>query len=217
MEESTREFMGRLRNLAEALGYKSLQQFQVGLGFSNSYFRNIGKINAEAEARIRRKHPNVNVDYLREGTGGPLTSADISLSEDSLSEVSYVPLLPISAFGGNLDGFEPSVCEYECEMIVSPIKNAGMAITISGDSMSPEYPNGCIVFIRKIDETAFIEWGRTYVLDTINGIIMKNVHPCEASEDKIICRSINPNYAEFPVSKKHIRGWYRVLCQMARK
>lgn len=34
--------------------------------------------------------------------------------------------------------------------------------------MAPEYPSGSRILIKRIDEKAFIEWGRVYVLDTMN-------------------------------------------------
>ena len=81
--------------------------------------------------------------------------------------------------------------------------------------MSPEYPSGSKVFLQKINEKSFIEWGNTYVLDTNNGIIIKNVFMNKDDEDSIVCRSINPNYADFTVRKQDIRGWYRVrLCMI---
>lgn len=205
-------FMERLRKVSVALGFRSLQSFQARLGFSNSYFRNMGRINPEAEKRILAAYPDVNIEYIRTGAGAPLRE---SAEKEIIANV--VPLLPVYAQGGSLNDFDLGVIESECEKIVSPIRDATLAITVTGDSMSPDYPNGSIVFVQKIDDKAFIEWGRTYVLDTINGVVVKNVHYCESDESRIVCRSINPNYADFTINREHIRGWYRVRCQLALK
>ena len=82
--------------------------------------------------------------------------------------------------------------------------------------MSPDYPSGCHVFIKKVDESIFIEWGKTYVLDTANGIVIKQVLPTP-DENVIECVSLNPKYAPFYVKKEYIYGWYVVLMTMAIK
>ena len=133
-----------------------------------------------------------------------------------ISKVTQVPLLPIEARGGSLGEYSEGVLPYQCELIQSPIKGAQFAIQVAGDSMSPDYPSGCHVFIKKVDESIFIEWGKTYVLDTANGIVIKQVHPTP-DENVIECVSLNPKYAPFHVRKEHIYGWYIVLMTMAIK
>ena len=63
--------------------------------------------------------------------------------------LSLIRLLPISAYGGSLNNFAMSIKDNDCERIISPIKGADFAITVSGDSMSPEYPNGSHILIKK--------------------------------------------------------------------
>lgn len=127
-----------------------------------------------------------------------------------------VPLLPLEAHGGSLVDFEGSVQDYECEQVVSPVRGASYAIHVAGDSMAPAYPNGCRVLIQRINEEAFIEWGRVYVLDTENGIVIKQVRKSD-EPDRVTCCSLNPapEFAPFDVEKRYIRGWFRVLMIMS--
>lgn len=97
-------------------------------------------------------------------------------------------------------------------MIVSPVRDVTLAVTVNGDSMSPEYPNGSKVFVQRVNEKSFIEWGATYLLNTVNGAVIKNVIPVKDDDTTIICRSINPNFADFPVNVSDILEWYRVRC-----
>lgn len=127
-----------------------------------------------------------------------------------------VPLIPISAQGGTLNDFTMSVMEYDCEKVISPIKGVDYAMTVSGDSMSPEYPSGCQILIKKINERAFIDWGKVFVLDTVNGTIIKKLMPTN-DPDKVLCVSINPNYPSFEVCLEHVTGVYRVLMCMSLK
>jgi len=130
----------------------------------------------------------------------------------------YVYLLPISAQGGSLNDFVVSVKESECEKIISPIKGVDWAITVAGDSMAPEYPSGSQILIKKINEKAFIDWGKVYVLDTCNGTVLKILVPSE-KEGFVKCLSINtePRYASFDVCFDDIYGVYRVMLCMSVK
>ena len=127
-------------------------------------------------------------------------------------------LLPVSAQGGSLNDFVVSVKEGDCEKVVSPIRGVDFAMTVSGNSMAPEYPNGSRIFIKKINERAFIEWGKTYVLDTCNGVLIKILVPSN-KEGYVRCISINtdPIFAPFDVSLNDIYGIYKVLLCMSVK
>ena len=128
-----------------------------------------------------------------------------------------VPLMPIYAKGGTLDEFSRSIMEDDCEKVLSPIKGADFAITVCGDSMSPDYPSGCHILIKKIEERAFIDWGKVFVLDTVNGTIIKKLMPVSDDPSKIRCISINPEYPPYEISLEYVRGIYRVLMCMSLK
>lgn len=146
----------------------------------------------------------INRTWLLTGEGSMFTT-EPSLAGFNEMEYTRVPLLPISAQGGSLNDFVVSVSLQDCEKIISPIKGADIAITISGDSMADEYPNGSIVLAKRINERAFIDWGKVYVLDTCNGVVVKALTPSE-KEDCIRCVSINPApiYAPFEVALNDI-------------
>ena len=136
--------------------------------------------------------------------------------EGKLLRVNQIPLLPIEARGGTLNDYSVGIMCYECEKVVSPVKGADFAIQVTGDSMSPDYPSGCHVFIKKVDESIFIEWGKVYVLDTANGIVIKQIQPTD--DDEVIqCVSLNPKYAPYKIRKEYIYGWYSILLVMALK
>jgi phage repressor protein C with HTH and peptisase S24 domain len=157
---------------------------------------------------------NINTEWLLTGEGEMLNTVINKLEED----ISYIPLLPISAQGGSLNDFVVSVKDADCEKIISPIKGAECAVTVSGDSMAPEYPAGSQVLIKRINEKAFIDWGKVYVLDTCNGTVIKILVPSER-EGYVKCVSINPDekYASFDVAFDDIYGIYRVLLCMSTK
>ena len=157
--------------------------------------------------------PEVNPDWLLTGSGEMYTDRP-STTENT--DAQLVPLLPVAAQGGTLNDFVVSVKASECEKIISPIKGVDYAMSISGDSMAPEYPSGAHILIKKINEKAFIDWGRVYVLDTCNGTVIKQLFPSD-KPDTVLCKSINPNYPPFEVSYADIYGVYRVLMCMSLK
>lgn len=163
------------------------------------------------------------VSKLMNEKGGAVPSAWVQ-EFTSLDSVPTLPkeasetllVIPVEAMGGTLGDFSESVQAYECERMVSPVKGADYAMKVSGDSMSPEYPNGCQILIKKINEKAFIEWGKVYVLDTDNGAVIKKIR--KTSKDNVIeCVSINADYQPFTIDTSFIHGWYRVLMVMSFK
>lgn len=174
---------------------------------------------------------DLSARWLLTGTGNMFSSEEetssdqpkeaketLSLQSNDDTYIYNVPLLPMMSQGGVLNEFTGSATLADCEMVVSPIKGVDFAIQVSGDSMHPEYPSGSRVLIKRITDPSFIEWGRAYVLDTQNGVIIKIVVPSE-KEDCIRCVSVNkdPIYAPFDVPKSSIYGIYRVLMCMIMK
>ena len=146
-----------------------------------------------------------------------------------VSEGAYeVPLLPVEAFAGRLQDWALSVDMRQCETLLCPLKGVDFAIRISGDSMEPNFHDGATLFIKRINERAFIPWGHVMVIDTENGVLVKLVYPGdpESPEDAgtastggvgarapkhIEARSYNPNYPPIRIPTASIYGLYRVM------
>lgn len=178
-------------------------------------------IGKKAAEKILNFYQDVNRVWFLTGEGDMLNVEKVSQPSYNLgtAEVATtVLLLPMYAHGGSLNDFVTSTKENDCEKVISPIGGVDFAIQVSGDSMSPEYPNGSRIFIKKINEKAFIEWGKTYVLDTCNGTVVKRIVPSDR-DGYIKCVSINPDpvYAPFEVSLSDVFGMYKVLLCMSVK
>lgn len=210
--------MSTQERLMQFLDYSHLSKLKFAniIGRSPSYVTNmVDGIGNSTLAVIEEKFPNLNIEWLQTGKGEMIKVKDcIRVVEKQIGNTVYV--LPVSAQAGRLTDFVNGVNEYDCEKMVSPIKNADFAITVTGDSMSPEYQSGSKVLISKVNEKAFIDWGKTYVLDTCNGIVIKNIFPGTTNE-VVKCVSINPNYPSFEISANDIYGWYRVLMCLSLK
>lgn len=133
---------------------------------------------------------------------------------ESPIQANTVPLLPIFAQAGHLTGWSESVTEVECERVISPVKNIDMAVHIYGESMYPDIPNGSVAYVRKVSGR-IIDWGKAYILDTVDGPLVKYITPGE-DEEHIKCVSANhdPKYAPIEVAKQDVIGLYRVVMCM---
>lgn len=191
-------------------------KFEKNCGLANAYVANIRKsITPEKLQKIAQRYPELNTGWLMTGEGAMLKSVSPTQRESSIGTqevATAVLLLPMYAHGGSLNDFVASAKENDCEKVISPISGVDFAIQVSGDSMSPEYSNGSRIFIKKINEKAFIEWGKTYVLDTCNGTVIKRIVPSDKA-GFVKCLSINPDpiYAPFEVDLKDVYGIYRVM------
>ena len=173
--------------------------------------------------KILNIYQDLNKVWLMTGEGDMLSSTSSAQPQPSVKnervaddEAYKVPLVPISALAGSLNDFSLSVKRDDCETVISPIKDIDMAIKISGDSMEPEYPSDSQVFVKKINERAFLEWGRVYVLNTCNGIVIKRLMPTN-DPNTVLCESINPKYPPFEVNLENVNGVYRVIMCMSFK
>lgn len=218
--------------LLEFLRFKGMgqQKFEISIGMSNGWANKVGdSIRESTLKKISEVYPELNIAWLKSGVGVMLNNGESEETlytpkeEQSQTNVAEeaaktVLLLPVSAQGGSLNDFVVSVKENDCEKVVSPIRGVDFAMTVSGDSMSPEYPNGSRIFIKRINERAFIEWGKVYVLDTCNGTVIKILVPAE-KEGYVKCVSINqdPIFAPFEVALEDIYGVYKVLICMSVK
>ena len=214
----------RIRQFISYIGL-TVSEFEGKTGLSNGSVSKMGDGTRRTTIdKISNSFPELSKVWLLTGEGEMLTTdapvVEQRKQETEENEGKLIPLLPLSAEGGSLDGFDNlGVSLPDCEVIYSPIKDADMAITVSGKSMEPDYPEGCRVVVKRINHDLFIEWGREYVLDTINGIVLKTLEPSD-DPNFIRCTSLNPDqrrYAPFEIPKESVRGVYRVHLMMGRK
>lgn len=215
METNERQ---RLRSFIEYINLSN-REFEINCSISNGYVSKDGNIRNDIRERILTAYPELNRTWLLTGDGNMLNDSNDTYINKVDDEIYYVPLVPLSAMAGKLTGFSlDGVTKQDCEFITSPIKGADFAVPVTGDSMAPEYPSGSRVLVQEINPNSFIEWGKVYVLDTCNGIVIKQLRKSN-KDGYVSCFSINDNsiYAPFDISLADIHGIYRVLLCLALK
>ena len=164
---------------------------------------------------------NVNPDWILTGKGdmysnssSVISSPSTPIDERPTGPASHVPegsqegipLLPISAMAGAFTD-DISVMEYECERYVIPaFKGADFLMQVSGDSMQPTYYSGDLVACQRIPlNDLFFQWNKTYVLDTLQGPLIKRIRR-GSDEQHVLIVSDNPAYEPFELSKDQFHG-----------
>lgn len=206
------------KRLIEYLRYKKITQteFTRALGVSSTYVGAMRKgIPAVKLKKICEMYPDLNRDWLLYGEGEMLNPIDEREGEGS-QKVYETLLLPVEAYAGGLEMFSRGVKASDCQRVFSPISGVDFAIPVKGESMEPRFHDGSTLLIKKINERAFIPWGHTMVIDTENGVLVKNLFPDDSpaegeEEEYVIAKSINPKFPEFKIPKTSIYGLYRVL------
>lgn len=118
-----------------------------------------------------------------------------------------LPLIPIDAMAGALTGSMDMIMEYDCERYIVPIfKGANFLIRVQGDSMTPRYLSGDIVACKRVGmDNLWFQWGKTYVIDTRQGALLKRIEPADKEGFVQIC-SDNSKYKPFVLPIDEING-----------
>lgn len=150
--------------------------------------------------------PDVNTEWLILGKGSMLKdNKDIPVAIPAVSSEEGIPLIPISAMAGFGTG-DMQVLEYECERFVIPtFREAEFLIQVKGSSMYPKYSSGDIVACKKLPIDTFFQWNKVYVLDTVQGALIKRIKK-SSSEDNLLIVSDNPKYEPFELKRSEIRS-----------
>lgn len=165
---------------------------------------------------IVENYPQYSPAWLLTGEGDMLKTkrsadSDSTLHESKIAKKEVIsqetrPRIPFDAAAGSLSIALGSVSESDCERLplIPILPRYDFTIIARGESMEPQYMSGDELACLFIKESSFIQWGRTHVLDTAQGIVVKRIYDHGTS---ITCKSNNPDYPDFDIPKEDI---YRI-------
>ena len=190
-------------------------EFARKMGLSPAYLASMRKSMPEEKMeRLCQVFPQINRDWLQYGEGEMYRDMKGTDINPYRLDRHMVPLIPTQAKAGSFSLYAQGVTEKDCIKVYSPNRAAECSIRVNGDSMEPVIHDGTMLFLKKINEKAFIPWGSPLVLDTENGSIVKMLFPSEKGEEYLEARSYNKAYPPFQIPTESIYGIYRIICQM---
>ena len=153
--------------------------------------------------------PEVSRPWLYFGEGRMLVAdAEKSLlaKEDAPAYEKTLPLIPYDAFAGLPAVDNIGIAFKDCEQYYIPdfiSRGADFLIRVSGDSMVPQYLNGDLLACTLIKDVLFFQWGKIYVIDTSQGVLVKRIMRIEGVDEHVLLVSENKDKYEpfkFPTS-----------------
>jgi len=193
----------------QLLEYKMIpkEDFYAKIGMTSASFRGNAKktpLNSNAIANILSQISDVNSDWLLTGQGEMLkTEKPLTQIIKKVEEVETRPRIPMDAAAGSLSIAVDGVTREQCEEmpVIKAFSKYDFTILAKGDSMEPEYHSGDELACLYLKNTNFVQWGRTHVLDTAQGILVKRIFDADES---ILCKSDNEFYSDFCIHKSEL-------------
>lgn len=172
---------------------------------------NTTRIGIDKIEKILTSCPEISADWLITGNGCMLKdNPDRDVIIRTYAD-DGIPFVPINAMAGLFVENYVSVIKKNCDLYVIPaFKNADFIIQVKGDSMAPKFISGDLVACSFVKTSSFFQWGRAYVIDTEQGVLLKYVKP-GLDKDHIILVSENKNYDPFVLNKRELRHLALVL------
>lgn len=147
-------------------------------------------------------YPLYSTRWLLTGEGRMTIDPSVTVATTT-GEGEGIPLIPFDAMAGVFRG-EMNAMTSMCEKLYIPGLKADFVIQVSGNSMEPRYYSGDMVACQNISlGDIFFQWGRAYVVDTDQGVLLKRVKQ-GSSEQTIMLVSENPDYSPFEILRSSI-------------
>jgi phage repressor protein C with HTH and peptisase S24 domain len=212
----------RVRKLCKWLIYDGYADndadLAVKMGYTKSSFSQIMNEKVHLSDKFIDKlcltNENINKVWINKNIGYMLNNDDAlhlinepSSNYDKIENQKGIPLIPIEAMAGFGNG-SVTVMDYDTQKYIVPefteLKTDFM-IRVKGSSMYPKYNSGDIVACKKLPLDTFFQWNKVYVLDTIQGAMIKRIHK-STQEGCVICKSDNDKYDPFELSMNDIHA-----------
>ena len=162
----------RIKQFCKASGIK-ITDFEKRIGASNGYVNSISRwVGPEYEKAILENFPNLNIVWAEKGIGS------MFVNEPSRPGKKKIPLYNDSVSIGGMNGVVANVDGQDqvTEWIDAGdwFPGATAAIQHYGDSMV-EYPSGCILALKRVNDPRLLINGATYVIETDEFRITKQI------------------------------------------
>lgn len=183
----------------------SKNRFYRETGVSNGTLDQKSDITLRTIERIISTYGDIDIRWLISGEGDMIEQEPSTQIIPATPETG-IPLIPVDAMAGWLTGevqFSPDDIAY---YNLPNFRGADFIIKVKGDSMQPKYFSGDLAVCKKLPlSDLFFQWGKTYVLDTDQGALIKRIDKGESAET-ISLVSYNREYAPFELHRSSIHN-----------
>ena len=161
-----------------------------------------GNISMDLVYAILNNVPEISPAWLIAGEGPMLVGEEAP----SIDTVPFYEDLPLSA--GNRDAFNPAQ-EKPSAFFSIPTCQADFYFPVSGSSMEPEFNDGDVVGVKRVDRSEGIVHGAVYMIVTNDNRMIKRCYHDNNDPNLIWC--VSPNYPSFPINKNDVCALFKVV------
>ena len=161
-----------------------------------------GNISMDLVYAILNNVPEISPAWLIAGEGPMLVGEEAP----SIDTVPFYEDLPLSA--GNRDAFNPAQ-EKPSAFFSIPTCQADFYFPVSGSSMEPEFNDGDVVGVKRVDSSEGIVHGAVYMIVTNENRMIKRCYHDNNDPNLIWC--VSPNYPSFPINKNDVCALFKVV------
>ncbi len=161
-----------------------------------------GNISMDLVYAILNNVPEISPAWLIAGEGPMLVGEEAP----SIDTVPFYEDLPLSA--GNRDAFNPAQ-EKPSAFFSIPTCQADFYFPVSGSSMEPEFNDGDVVGVKRIERSEGIVHGAVYMIVTNENRMIKRCYHDNNDPNLIWC--VSPNYPSFPINKNDVCALFKVV------
>ena len=161
-----------------------------------------GNISMDLVYAILNNVPEISPAWLIAGEGPMLVGEEAP----SIDTVPFYEDLPLSA--GNRDAFNPAQ-EKPSAFFSIPTCQADFYFPVSGSPMEPEFNDGDVVGVKRVDRSEGIVHGAVYMIVTNENRMIKRCYHDNNDPNLIWC--VSPNYPSFPINKNDVCALFKVV------
>jgi hypothetical protein len=211
MEEQKDSIKSRLKTFIGSMRM-SVRSFESQCDLGNSFVNHIGKsIGSDKLERILREFPNLNKDWLLNGTGEMILLSPVKNIVE-LNTYKGIQVYDLDATCGtdnrDISFVEDNIIGY---VDLPNLRPDCKIVRANGDSMNPVIIDGNWIAIHEIFNFEDIFYGQIYLILTEDYRMVKYIRRYEQDEDNyIILRSANKEYDDIRMQKSKIRKLFIV-------
>lgn len=184
-------------------------QFYLKTGLSIGFLDKGSSLGVDKLKIIIDNYHDLNLDWFFYDDGEMIKSENntqiLPLEGDVKVQTEETrPRIPMDAVPGSLSVATDRLIVNNREQlpVIKAFACYDFTIFVRGNSMLPEYHSGDELACLYVENSTFIQWGCYYVLDTVQGIIVKRIYD---DDEYILCKSENSDlFKDFRIHKAEV-------------